>query len=282
LAAALLLLAPITAPRVARAGDIDTEHLFGFALGTDIDEVGSWEIEGGMMAGLGKRTGRYAALLQTLSLESTPIENVRLEATVAGAWHGISGVAGLADQRRGAFDGFAFDMRYRVLDREHAPFGLAVDAEPHWGRVNETSGKAVDRFGADFTLALDRELVPDRVVAAVNLLYSPETERSRLTGLWSQDSTAGIGAALMLHVGSGILVGAEARYLRSYDGAGLSGFAGQAFFLGPTVFARLSARAWLTIAWNVQVAGRSVGEPGPLDLVDFERHQATLKFGVDF
>jgi hypothetical protein len=270
------------APSPSRAGDIDTEHLFGFALGTDIDEVGSWEVEGGTTAGLGKRAGRYAALFQALSLESTPIENVRLEATVMGAWHGISGVAGLADQRRGAFDGFAFDMRYRLLDRAHAPFGLAIDAEPHWGRVDETSGKAVDRYGADFTLALDRELAPDRVVAAVNLLYSPETERSRLTGLWSQDATAGIGTAIMLHIGSGILVGAEARYLRSYDNAGLSGFAGQAFFLGPTIFARLSERAWVTVAWNAQIAGRAIGEAGPLDLTNFERHQATLKFGVDF
>ena len=30
-------------------------------------------------------------------------------------------------------------MRYRILDRAHASFGLMIDAEPHWGRVDEVS-----------------------------------------------------------------------------------------------------------------------------------------------
>jgi len=36
------------------------------------------------------------------------------------------------------------------------------------------------------------------------------------------------------------------------------------------------------LAWNVQVAGRSADDPVPLDLKNFERHQATLKFGFTF
>jgi hypothetical protein len=266
---------------VAIAGQIDTEHLFGFTIGTDIGDVGEKEIEAGTTARRGKRSGSYTALSQTLSFEYTPAQNLRLEVTAAGAYHGIVGVAGLDDRRQAAFEGLSFDVRYRLLDRAHAPFGLTINVEPHWGRVDETSGEPVERYGSDLTLAADKELVPNRVVAAFNLLYMPEVSRSRIDGVWSRESTVGVATALMVQV-RGIFVGTEARYLRSYEGLGLDRFEGHAFFLGPTVYAKLSERSWIVLAWSAQVAGRSVDETGALDLVNFERHQATLKFGVTF
>jgi hypothetical protein len=267
---------------VAVAGEIDTEHLFGFTIGTDIGDVGEKEIEAGTTTRHGKRSGSYAALSQTLSFEYTPAPNLRIEATAAGAYHGIRGVPGLEDRRQGAFEGLSFDVRYRFLDRAHAPFGLAINLEPHWGRVNETGGEPVDQHGVDLTLAVDKELVPNRIVAALNLLYMPEVSRSRIDGTWSRESTIGVAGALMAQVHPGIFVGTEARYLRSYEGLGLDRFEGHAFFVGPTVYAKLSERTWIALAWSAQVAGRSVDEAGALDLVNFERHQATLKFGVTF
>ncbi len=264
------------------ADQIDTEHLFGFTIGTDIGDVGEKEIEAGTTARLGKRSGSYTALAQTLSFEYTPARNLRLEVTAAGAYHGIVGVPGLDDRRQAAFDGLSFDARYRLLDRANAPFGLAINVEPHWGRVDETSGAPVDRHGVDLTLAADKELVPNRIVGAFNLLYTPEVSRSRIDGTWSRESTVGVATALMVQIRPGIFVGAEARYLRSYEGLGLDRFEGHALFFGPTVYAKLSARSWIALAWSAQVAGRSVDETGALDLVNFERHQATLKFGVTF
>jgi hypothetical protein len=79
---------------VAIAGQIDTEHLFGFTIGTDIGDVGEKEIEAGTTTSLGKRSGSYTALSQTLSFEYTPAPNLRLEATAAGAYHDIAGVPG--------------------------------------------------------------------------------------------------------------------------------------------------------------------------------------------
>jgi hypothetical protein len=267
---------------VALAGQIDTEHLFGFTIGTDIGDVGEKEIEAGTTARVGKRSGSYTALSQTLSFEYTPARNLRLEVTAAGAYHAIVGVPGLDDRRQGAFEGLSFDVRYRLLDRAHAPFGLAINVEPHWGRVDETSGEPVDRHGVDLTLAVDKELVPNRIVAAFNLLYMPEVSRSRVDGTWSRESTVGVATALMVQIRPGIFVGTEARYLRSYEGLGLDRFEGHAFFFGPTVYAKLSKHSWIALAWSAQVAGRSVDETGALDLVNFERHQATLKFGVTF
>jgi len=67
-----------------------------------------------------------------------------------------------------------------------------------------------------------------------------------------------------------------------YEGIGLDDFEGQALFVGPTVFLKLSDRSRLTANWSFQAWGRSVGStPPPCDLVNFERHQARLVLGVN-
>jgi hypothetical protein len=106
--------------------------------------------------------------------------------------------------------------------------------------------------------------------------------RSKATGTWSQEATAGVAIGVMAQVHSGIFVGGEARYLRRYDGLGLDTLAGQGFFLGPTVYYKISERAWVAAAWSAQVTGNATTSVGSLDLVDFEGRQARLLFGVNF
>jgi len=269
-------------PSPIYAQRIDTEHLFGFMIGTDVGEPGDKEIEAETVARWGKRPGSYFAAAPALEAEFVPIENLRVSGTASAAYHDISGVAGLEDRRRGAFDSLSVDLRYRLIDRAQAGFGLAVDAEPHWGRVDPTSGEPVDRYGADLALLLDKELVPDRVLAALNLTYQPEATRSRLSGAWSREAVLGPAAGLMVQVAPGILVGGEARYLRAYQSLALERFAGQALFFGPTLYARLSKRTWMIAAWSPQIAGRAANASGPLDLTNFERHQAKVQFGFEF
>jgi hypothetical protein len=72
------------------------------------------------------------------------------------------------------------------------------------------------------------------------------------------------------------------RYFRRYDGIGLDESAGQALFAGPTAYLQLSERSRLTVAWSIQAWGRAAGSAAALDLVNFERHQARLIFGVNF
>jgi hypothetical protein len=138
-----------------------------------------------------------------------------------------------------------------------------IDAESHWSRVDDVSGEPVDRYGVDLALVANKELVPNRIVAAFNLICLPEIARSRVTGIWSRQATIGVATALMAQIGPDLFVGTEARYLRSYDGLGLDGFAGHGFFVGPTIYAKLSERSWILLAWNVQVAGRSADDPSP-------------------
>ena len=282
LAESSLLLVLAVLPTGARCETIETEHLFGFTIGSDVGDVGERELEGSATGRFAKRNGAYGGTESTLSAEFVPIANLRTEVTGAVVSYDIAGVSGLSDQRYVAFGGFSADIRYRLLDRASAPFGLAVGAEPHWGRADEVTGEPASRYGVDFVAAADWEIVPDRVVAAFNLLYQPETMRSKMTGTWSQESTAGVAFAVMAQIRSGIFVGGEARYLRKYDGLGPDTLAGQGFFIGPTVYFKLSEKAWIAAAWSAQAAGQATSSAGPLDLVNFERHQARVLFGVNF
>jgi len=266
----------------AFAGEIDTEHLFAFAVGTDIGEVGDKELEGGTLARFAKRTGSYGASSSTLEAEFTPLEDFRLSFGPALARYDIAGVAGLDDRHQWAFEGASLEMRYRLLRREGSSFGLAINAEPHWERVDEISGAPVDRTGVALLLAIDKELAAN-TIAVANLLYDPEVIRSRATGAWSREAVLGIAAGVMVQIHpSGFFVGGEARYLRRYEALSFEAFAGHALFVGPSMFATLSERCWISAGWGFQLAGHAVGELGPLDLTNFERQQAIFKFGVNF
>ncbi len=281
-AAICLLLAFAFAPAPTRAEPIETEHLFGFTIGSDVGDVGEKELEGSVTGRFGKRAGTYDAGSGTMSMEYVPLANLRTELTASVNSYDISGVSGLSDQRYTAFGGFSADIRYRLLDRGSAPFGFAIGAEPHWGRADDITGAPVSQYGVDFVAAADWEIVSDRVVAAFNLLYQPETMRSRSAGTWSQESTTGAAFAVMARVHPGVFIGGEVRYLRQYEGAGFDDLAGQGFFAGPTVYFKLSQRAWMTLAWSAQIAGHATAVPGSPDLVNFERQQARLLFGIDF
>jgi len=282
LAQSCLWLALALVPADGRTETIDTEHLFGFTIGSDVGEVGEREIEGSATGRFSKRTGTYAAGTSTLSAEFVPMPDFRTEITGVVNAYDIAGVNGLADQRYTAFGGLAADFRYRLLNRATAPFGFAIGAEPYWSRSDEVTGEPAHQIGVDFVAAADWEVVPNRVVAAFNLLYQPETTRLKLTGMWSQDSTAGVAMAVMAQVCPGVFVGAEARYLRVYDGSGFDNLAGEGFFIGPTIYFKLSERAWLAAAWSAQAAGHATATVGSLDLVNFERQQARVLFGVNF
>jgi hypothetical protein len=281
-AEACLLLVLAIASTDAQPATIDTEHLFGFTIGSDVGEVGEREVEGSVTGRFAKRSGSYSAAAGTLSAEFVPLTNLRTELTGAMVSYDIAGVSGLADQRYTSFGGLSADIRYRILNRATAPFGLSGGAEPHWGRADDVTGEPVSQYGVDFVAAADWEIIPDRVVAAFNLFYQPEAMRSKATGTWSQESTAGVAVAVMAQVHPGIFVGGEARYLRRYDGIGLDTLAGQGVFVGPTIYFKISKEAWVAAAWSAQVTGNATSSFGSLDLVNFERRQARLLFGVNF
>jgi hypothetical protein len=269
-------------PIGGHAEGIDTEHLFAFMIGTDVGNVGEREFQSQTTGRFSRAGGSYRAIGQEFELEFVPARNFRVELGSTFASHGIFGVPGVADRSQFDWQGVSLDLRYRFLDREKNPFGLTLAAESHADRVDETTAARVRKYGTEFALAFDRELIPDLSVAAVNLIYQPEWTRMLATGRTERESTVGAALAVMAQIRLGFFLGGEARYFRKYEGIGLDDFAGQAMFVGPTLFLKLSDRSRLTANWSFQAWGRSAGSTAALDLVNFERHQARLVLGVNF
>jgi hypothetical protein len=285
--AAIVITAIVTSPIRAdgaetRTDPVDTEHLFGFIEGADIGSKGDREIVIDTTLRASKGTGSFANSASELEFKYTAFENFRISAAAALAYYDIAGVTGIGDARRAALQSLSFDARFRLLDRSQAPFGLTLSVAPHWGLVDETSGVRTDHFGTEIQLFADREFVPDRLVGAVNLLFANDRARLRASDGIEQESLLGAGAALAAQVMPGLWLGGEARYLRDYSGPALNVFSGQAVYIGPTLYARLGSKAFVSAAWDFQIRGRAIAAPGALDLVNFERHQAKLRFGFEF
>jgi hypothetical protein len=261
---------------------VDTEHIFGFTEGADIGEVSDKEVEKETSAGFGKRMGLYAASSTLLGFKYVPLPRLLISPGLLLSHHGISGVPGLADRQQIGFQGLSFEVKYQLLDRNHAPFGLTLFAQPRWTRIDEGSGERVSQFGSEFTLAIDKEIMPQRLFGAVNLIYEPEISRSHETGEQERGSDLGVSAALAAQVLPGVLIGAEARYLRAHEGLLPDALKGEALFVGPTLYTRLSPNTFMSIAWNAQVAGHAAGEPGRLDLTNFERNRVRFRLGLEF
>ncbi len=269
-------------PASAHAEGIDTEHIYGFMIGTDVGELGEREFQTETSGRFSKGSGSYQAAGQQFELEFVPIRNFRIEVGTTLAAHSIDSVPGLADRNQIAWQGASLDLRYKFLERDRAPFGLTLAVETHGDRIDETTADRVRGYGTDLTLALERDLIPGMAVATLNLSYLPEWTRFPGMQTEEQESTLGVALGVMAQLRPGFLFGGEARYFRKYDGIGLEELAGQAFFVGPTAYFQLSERARLTASWSVQAWGRPAGTNAALDLVNFERHQAKLIFGVNF
>ncbi|MDN3276182.1 hypothetical protein QWJ07_18100 [Frankia sp. RB7] len=260
----------------------DTEHIFGFMIGSDVGNPGEREFQTQTTGRFGKGGGTYRALGQEVEIEIVPLPNFRIEVGANATLHDITGVPDIDDRRQFNFQGLSLDLRYRLLDRESAPFGMTIAAETHGDRIDEVSGAKGRMYGTDFTLAFDRELIPNFAIGALNLIYQPEWTRFEVTGLSEKSSAIGAAFAGMVRVSPNVLLGGEMRYFRQYEGIGLGEFSGQALFVGPTAYFQLSEQSRLTLSWSMQAWGRQAGSGANLDLVNFERHQARLVFGINF
>jgi hypothetical protein len=235
---------------------LETENIFGFTLGSDVHPAGSRAMALENVLRLGKRPGRYEAFGQKLEFSYAATDNLELVGSLLGDHHRVRNVSGFDDVGpRYAFNGFGGEIRWRLLDRHTAPFGLTLHAEPAIVRIDEASGLAGRGIGSENKIIFDKELVPDTLFAAINLLYDVERFKERLEPV-EKASNAGISAALTYQLSPKVLVGGEVRYVRAYDGFALDRWQGHAVFVGPTFFAKLPGNGWISAAWNVQVGGR--------------------------
>jgi hypothetical protein len=262
--------------------EVDTEHIFGFSMGSDIGEKGELELEFENIGTFGKRTGSYSAFSGQTQLKYTLTDNFGIAPGFTLNSNRIKGVEGFDDVGRTSVGGASVEMRYKVLDREKAPFGLTLRVQPGWNRIDDATGLCVEQYGNEFLLLMDKEIIKDRLYGAINIGYGVAATRLKATNAWSHDSDLSIQGAVSYGFFKGFLAGAEIRYLRAYDGLGLDRFKGDAVYLGPTFSTKLAKNVGLSGTVNFQVAGKALDDPRSLDLVNFERVQAMLRLNILF
>jgi hypothetical protein len=301
---------------------VETENLFGFTLGSDTEEARAKGVALENVGRIGKRGGTYRGLGQKLEYNFGVTDNLSLSFLLLGDYHRLRNVPGFENvPGRYATNGVGAEVRWRFLDRKTSPFGLTLHLEPSVARIDEVTGQAGRKLGSENKLIFDRELIPNSLFGAINLLYDVERMKERHSSFVAERAaTPAVSAALAYRVTDDLFLGGEARYLRAYEGFGLKKWQGEAVYVGPTLFARFLNNGWVSAAWNYQVSGRTAtnraeradaiaefneavaavaetpegAEPPPLptppafarcgnkDLVNFERHLFRLKVGFEF
>jgi hypothetical protein len=263
-------------------GDIETKYIFGFTEGSSIGLEGEKEFTGTTFASFGKRDGRYAATQTKLEFEHTPTQFIQVEFGALVSSHNIRNVTDFDDRNSVNFMGAFGEMRALILERgASSPIAAALSIEPVWRRIDETSGSRVTNFELETKFNADMELIANRVYLGFNAIYEPEWTRTR-EGEIEKESTLGLSTAIAFRPTPPLLVGAELGYFRHFTGIGFDVFEGDAVFLGPTLYYKLTNKSFMTAAWASQIAGHAVGEPGNLNLANFPRHRAKLKYAVEF
>ena len=283
--AALSLSGPVLvhAEEADKYHEIESRYIFGFVTGSDIGAEGEKEIESETNGSFGKRGGSSTALDQELAFEFVPTQFLLVELAGHGVYHGISDVDGLDNIHRADFGGLSANFQFLLAGRgPGSPVGLAISTEPAWARIDDVSGQRTTSFGNEVKLIADTELIPNRLYYAVNLQFEAGAGLEHGLSTWSRSSALGVGTALAYRVAPRVTLGAELQYFRGFDGLDLSNFAGNALYLGPTLHIQVSHKIFLAAAFEAQVTGHAAGEARSLDLTNFERYRARLKFGVEF
>jgi len=282
---AFALLCHAGAARAEDAGswkEIETKYIFGFTTGSGIGIEGEKEFTVDSIGRFGKRDGHYAATETKYEYEFTPSQFIQIEFGALGSTHNIGGVTDLDSRNAAAFAGGFAEFRYLALERaSNNPFSVTLAFEPNVRLIDETSGEHVHNYEFETTVNADVELLRNRLYAGFDLLYEPEVT-STATGNTIREATLGGSAALSLRITPDVLVGAEVWYVRHYDSPTLSDFTGDAIMVGPTLYVQFTSKMFMIAAWNSQVRGREVGNSLPLNLSEFQRNRARLKFAWEF
>jgi hypothetical protein len=285
------LLLAVAAPAAVRAQEakpdrfyeLETKYLFGFTDGTDIGAEGEKEIELETTAAFQKRGGRYNSTEQEFEWEQVPSQYWGYELSAHAMSQQMFGVQGLDNRAQTTFSGLSWTPKWLVVGRGPGnPFGLSLSVQPEWDRIDGTSGAHSANFSFTTKLAVDTELMPNMLYAAVNLIYAPEYDRAIGDSGWSRASSYGATAALAYRVAPKVTMGGEVEYYRAYDGFALNAFSGAALYAGPTLHIQFNPKVFLSAAWSMEIAGHASGDPGRLDLTNFERQHANLKMGFEF
>lgn len=269
-------------PHFGHVHGLETENLFGFTLGSDTEHKGARGIALEIVGRFGKRDGSYAGVGKKLEFAYGLTDQVSVGLGLFAINQRISGVTGFGNVNTFAFNGIGGEVRWNLVKRGTSPVGVTLHFEPSIQTHDELSGLRGRKYGGENKLIFDTELSKDKWFAAFNVIYEVERVQEKGATEIERASKLGFGFAVTNQIAHHVFLGVETRYLRAYDGLLINDFAGEALYLGPTLFAKLGGNAWLSAAWNHQVWGEELGNPARLDLANFERNHFRLKAGIEF
>lgn len=279
---AALLSSLCLGPLPAVAGDIDSEHMFGFTEGSDFGGKGELEIEYSAFGRLGRARGRYSAISGGISAKYSVTDDFRIAPGFFIARHDVSGVPGLPHRGATSPEGVELEFKYRLWRRDEHGFGLTLGVKPTFARIDGVAGLRSSEFATSFFARFDKEIVPDTMLMALNVDYETGFGRTPGMTVWNRVSALSLSAGTSLRIVGRLFMGGEARYVRTTDGSFLNRFSGHALFIGPNLFYKPTDHSFISAVWNRQVTGRADGSPGRFDLDNFERNEMRIVYGVAF
>lgn len=251
----------------------DSEHIFGFAEGSDIGPQGSWEMESFTVGSFGAASGNFNIGNDT-SARYTLTDELRLSAgTLTDDYH-IRGGPGLADHGAAEFGGITAEARWNILNWRTSPFGMSLSIDPEWHRAKAVSARDEGNYGVTTALLIDKEVIPEQFFAALNLIHSASF--LPLDGKWEHDDSFSVIVSGAYAITPDIVVGAEIIHENVAQNGGLNA---HALFVGPELFLRLNKDLTASMAWAVQIPDAAARQ---LDVVNFDRQQLGLRFAYDF
>ena len=189
--------------------------------------------------------------------------------------YNIHDVPGLNNVTALTFSGVVAEARLNLIDDRTHPYGLSVSFDPQYRQFDPLSGARQGTTALPVTLLYDAALIPSKLLAAVNVAYTPTFFPAAAGGAGHNDDVA-VFADLAYGATPKLFLGGEVRHETLFQ-AGTP--VAHALFLGPSLFYNLAPAFDVKVAWAIQVpdvAARS------LDLGTFERHQVELQVVYGF
>ncbi len=249
---------------------------FGFTTGSDVADVGSFGPSLTYGGSFGTRVGTSNGHGLTLQGSYGLFPCFEIGPYVLGNFtHASAG--GISADERGY--GAGVEMKYRLLGRDMHGIGLTVVIDPSVTRADPDGAGRFTTYNTGIRLFADKTLIPGKLYAAVNL-----SQDLTWTGPspYGRSSTLTVAGSLAWQVQEGLYLSGEVRHLRAHNDLGFGNEAGYATYVGPGVYWQATKDLAISAAYNVQVAGKSKGEPGDLDLTNFSHHLVKVKIGYSF
>jgi hypothetical protein len=254
-------------PNSEQAAEIDTEHIFGFADGTDIGEKGEREIENIAVGSFG-RIGSYNQIDNETSFRYVITDHLRLSIGTLSDYYNIHDVPGLTNRSSTNFSGLIAEIRWNIVDRSKNSFGMTLSFNPQWRMLDPDSGDKSENYSLPVSLLVDKEIIPEKFFTTVNFVYAPSS--LRVSGGWEHEDAFTLIAAGAYAIAPNTFFGAEIRHENLAVNGNLDA---HALFVGPSLFYSLSKDLSVKVAWAAQIP--DIGAT-TLDLRTYERHQFEL------